>query len=324
MKHRWPRSIHSQISAIFNSIRAIRKTKEEAPRGIRSFNAWELYLREGHKFAKFLLSRGFSNLLDTMSVRENMREYLQEKLIYNVENEGSRQTLETLIAALGKFEYALNNYIQQRSLDVIPLDTEKIRRDYYAKGKEFLKISSRKFDSRSYPDPVALIQNIEGGTFQLQACLQFEGGLRAQGVGAPRNQRLLNPLTRKGLHGIVPDPVTGKSVGCVSSIEKGGKETRHFISAETYHRLEKYMDIYGQLESDYAKYVEAINDAARKTGQFFPGRGSHGLKHCFAKRRYAECVMCGLSHEQALQQTSLETSHFRLAETLTYTRGPRR
>jgi integrase len=253
-----------------------------------------------------------------------MREYLQEKLIYYVENERSRQTLETLIAALGKFEYALNNYIQQRSLDVIPLDTEKIRRDFYAKGKELLKISSRKFDSRSYPDPVLLIQNIEGGTFQLQACLQYEGGLRAQGVGAPRNQRLRNPLTRKGLHGIVPDPVTGKSVGCVSSIEKGGKETRHYISAETYHRLEKYMDLYGQLESDYAQYVEAINNAAQKTRQFSPGKGSHGLKHNFARRRYAECVLYGLSHEQAMQQTSLETSHFRMTETLIYTMGPRR
>ncbi len=324
MKHRWPRSIHCQISAIFNSVRAIRKTKEEEPRGIRSFNAWELYLREGHKFAKFLLSRGVSNLLDTMSVRENMREYLQEKLIYYVENERSRQTLETLIAALGKLEYALNNYIQQRSLDVIPLDTEKIRRDFYAKGKEVLKISSRKFDSRSYPDPIILIQNIQDGTHQLQACLQLEGGLRTQGVGAPRNKRLRNPLTRKGLIGIVQDPITGKPVGCVSAIEKGGKETMHFVSPETYHRLEEYIDMYGQLESDYAKYVEAINDAARKTGQFFPGRGSHGLKHCFAKRRYAECVLYGLSHEQALQQTSLETSHFRMTETLTYTRGPRR
>ena len=51
------------------------------------------------------------------------------------------------------------------------------------------------------------------------------------------------------------------------------------------------------------------------------GRGSHGLKHNFAQERYLECVSHGLSHEQALQQTSLETSHFRMRETLTYTCG---
>ena len=67
--------------------------------------------------------------------------------------------------------------------------------------------------------------------------------------------------------------------------------------------------------------MEAINRAARETGQYAPGRGSHGLKHNFAQERYLECISHGLTHEQALQQTSLETSHFRLRETLTYTRG---
>ena len=76
-----------------------------------------------------------------------------------------------------------------------------------------------------------------------------------------------------------------------------------------------------RLESDYSEYVAAINLAARETGQYSPGRGSHGLKHNFAQERYLECINQGLTHEEALQQTSLETSHFRLRETLTYTRG---
>jgi integrase len=247
--------------------------------------------------------------------------YLQEKVVYYVEHERSRQTFETLIAGLGKFQYALNNCIDKYSLDIIPLDTKKIRHEFYAKGKKLLSISSRKFDSRAYPDPLLLIQNIQDGTYQLQACLQLEGGLRAEGVGSPRNKRLRNPLTRKGLLGIIPDPITGKPVGCVSAIEKGGKQTNHYISSETYNRLEEYIRSFGQLESDYSKYVGAINNAARKTGQFFVGRGSHGFKHNFARRRYAECVMHGLSHEEALQMTSLETSHFRMTETLTYTKG---
>jgi len=123
------------------------------------------------------------------------------------------------------------------------------------------------------------------------------------------------------LHGIGTDPVTGKPMGIVASVEKGGKETEHYVSVETYRRLEEYIRINGKLESDYIDYVEAINRAAKDTGQYAQGRGSHGLKHNFAQERYLECISHGLTHEQALQQTSLETSHFRLRETLTYTRG---
>ena len=124
-----------------------------------------------------------------------------------------------------------------------------------------------------------------------------------------------------GLCGIAADPVTGLPVGIVASVEKGGKETEHFVSVPTYRRLEKYLDRHGKLESDYFAYVEAINAAAHKTSQYTPGRGSHGLKHNFAQERYLECIAHGMSHEQGLQQTSLETSHFRLRETLNYTRG---
>jgi integrase len=201
------------------------------------------------------------------------------------------------------------------------MDTEALRLEFYARSRKLLLKSSRAFDNRAYPDPVRLIAAIRNGTYQLQASLQYEGGLRTEGVGAPSNRRLKNLLTSEGLHGIGTDPVTGKSMGIVASVEKGGKETEHYVSVETYRRLERYIQTNDKLESDYIDYVVAINRAAQETGQYAPGRGSHGLKHNFAQERYLECINHGLSHEQALQQTSLETSHFRLRETLTYTRG---
>jgi hypothetical protein len=252
-----------------------------------------------------------------------MAAFLDEKLAYCVQNRQSRQTFETALAALGKLQHAINTYIELHSLDAAPLDAESLRMGFYSRSKKLLCRSSRDYDTRAYPDPVLLIETISKGTYQLQAALQYEGGLRAEGVGAPRHQRLKNPLTAKGLQGIGPDPVTGLPVGLVSSKEKGGKETVHYISVETYRLLESHVLIYGKLESDYFDYVEAINQAARKTGQYHAGRGSHGLKHNFAQRRYWECVAHGMSHEKAMQQTSLETSHFRLRETLAYTRGPR-
>ena len=321
MKHRWPRSQHSQTEAVFHAIRSFREAKTDNPLGLRAFGSWESYRKKAHSFVGFMCERGRISLLDTWSVRNDMTDYLEQKLAHCVERKRSRQTMETLLSALGKFAYAINHYIELHGIDIPPLETEALRLEFYARSRKLLRKSSRVFDNRAYPDPVRLIEAIHDGTYQLQASLQYEGGLRAEGVGAPSNRRVKNPLTREGLHGMGTDPVTGAPVGIVASVEKGGKETEHYVSVETYRRLVEYIRMHGKLESDYIDYVEAINRAARETGQHAPGRGSHGLKHNFAQERYLECIRHGLTHEQALQQTSLETSHFRLRETLTYTRG---
>jgi hypothetical protein len=288
---------------------------------LRAFGSWESYRKKAHRFVGFMGGKGRTSLLDTQSVRDDMTEYLEQKLAHYVERKRSRQTMETLLSALGKFEYAINHYIELHGIDVTPQDTEALHLEFYARSRKLLRKSSRVFANRAYPDPIRLIEAIHDGTYQLQASLQYEGGLRAEGVGAPSNRRVKNPLTVEGLRGIGSDPVTGAPAGIVASVEKGGKETEHYVSVETYRRLESYIKVNGKLESDYADFVAAINQAARETGQYASGRGSHGLKHNFAQERYLECISHGLTHEQALQQTSLETSHFRLRETLTYTRG---
>ena len=321
MKHRWPTSLHSQTEAIFHAVRSIREAKEDSALGIRSFGSWKVYKYEAHRFVEFMIGNGRTSILDTAFVHDDMAAYLEERLTHYVEKKRSRQTMETILSALGKFEYAINHYIEIHALEIPRLNTEPLRMEFYARSRKLLRKSSKLFDNRAYPDPVRLIAAISDGTFQLQASLQYEGGLRTEGVGAPSNRRLKNPLTMNGLRGISVDPVTGSEVCIVASVEKGGKETEHLVSVPTYRRLEEYLDRHGKLESDYSEYVAAINMAARETGQYVPGRGSHGLKHNFAQERYLECITHGMSHEQALQQTSLETSHFRLRETLTYTRG---
>ncbi len=320
MVHRWPRSLHSQVEAVLQGIRSFRQAKTGSG-GIHSFGSWKVYRFEAHKFAQYMHDRGRESLLDTNAVTEDMATYLTQKLEYYAVNKRSRQTMETLLSALGKLAYSINSYVERHGLNVAPLEMEKLRMDFYAQSRARLAKSSKVFGNRAYPDPVRLIESIANPTFQLQASLQYEGGLRAEGVGAPSNRRLKNPLTIKGLRGTGKDPVTGRLVGVVAATEKGGKETDHYVSVETYSRLEKYILAHHQLESDYSAYVEAINQAAKETGQYARGRGSHGLKHNFAQERYLECVSHGFSHEQALQQTSLETSHFRMRETLTYTSG---
>ncbi|MFA6413816.1 MAG: hypothetical protein WCW53_14085, partial [Syntrophales bacterium] len=301
--------------------RSIREAKLDTSMGIRSFGSWKVYKYEGHRFAEFMHQKGRNTILNTLSVRDDMVNYLEERLANYVENKRSRQTMETILSALGKFEYAVNHYVEIHMPEQSKLDTERLRLEFYSRSKKLLRKSSKIFDNRAYYDPIRLIEAITNGKYQLQASLQYEGGLRTEGVGAPSNRRLKNPMTEDGLRGIVSDPVTGLAVGIVASVEKGGKETEHYVSVETYQRLIAHIAQHSKLESDYFEYIEAINKAAKATGQYALGRGSHGLKHNFAQERYLECIKHGMTHEQALQQTSLETSHFRLRETLGYTRG---
>ncbi|OQB74584.1 MAG: hypothetical protein BWX92_02973 [Deltaproteobacteria bacterium ADurb.Bin135] len=321
MKHRWPRSLHAQVEAVFHSIRSIRESKLDSTLGIRSFGSWKVYRYEAHRFVEFMRQRGRDTILNAQYFQDDMVEYLEERLANYVEMKRSRQTMETILCGLGKFEYAINHYIEIHMPEQSRLDNERLRMKFYSKSKRFLRKSSKIFGNRAYPDPIRLIKSITNGIYQLQASLQFEGGLRSEGVGAPSNRRLKNPLTKDGLRGIDSDPVTGLAVGVVASIEKGGKETEHYVSVETYQRLKEHISQHGKLESDYFQYVKAINQAAKATGQYAPGRGSHGLKYNFAQERYFQCIKYGMTHERALQQTSLETSHFRLRETLGYTRG---
>lgn len=321
---RWPKSIHSQVKAVSHSVRAFGESKQRNINGIRSLGTWNSYTKEFHKFADYLKAHNCKNILDLASVRTGMKNYLNESYLHAQTNGHSRQTFETKLAALSKLEHGINTFMAKNKIESERLNTKDLRNEFskIARHKEYgLTKSSRTFPHRSYHDPKALISQIKNPTHKLQAAIQYEGGLRAEGVGAASNG-MSNPITISHLGGLIKDPVTGQEVGLLQDVvEKGGKATDHMISQETYHKLEDHIRHNGSLESNYKDYLKSINEAAKATGQYEPGRGSHGLKHNFAQERYLECVHHGLTHEQAMQQTSLELAHFRHYETLTYTRG---
>ena len=116
MNHRWPKSLHSQVEAVFHSIRSFREAKADNSLGLRSFGSWKVYKYEVHRFVEFMLIRGLLTLLDTLSVKMFMAAYLAEKIAHYLERKRSRQTMETILSALGKFEYALNHYIGAHGL----------------------------------------------------------------------------------------------------------------------------------------------------------------------------------------------------------------
>ena len=322
MNHfRKPRSVHSQIECVLHGIEAYGKSKKECPDSIRSYGTRKVYSYEAHKFGDSLILEGFHDIFDSGFFFIGMDSYLYWSFEYFKTKKLSLQTLETRLAALGKLEHAINTFADRHNLSHPKVCTQDIRKKILkkARDKETGIPKSSKHFNRAFPEPLLLIWSINNPTHSLQASLQYEGGLRTEGVGAASNG-LANPITVANLGGLIPDPVTGKDVGLVCNVrEKGGKLTDHMVTPETYQDLVDYIKQNKALESPYEEYLSSIKEAAMLTGQYSPGRGTHGLKHSFAQRRYTECISHGFTHEQALQQTSLELAHFRYYETYTYT-----
>ena len=320
-KLRWSHSVHSQMESLFASIKAIGVSKNEAPKGhIRSLGTWNAYRQEAHSFAKFLYRKGVNDLRDAEAVVRAAKEYLSSK-IFDARSTGATvQTQETRVSALTAFERAYNTFFAQRGMN-IRLDFSTDRKEYLSLARVYLSTGRNYSDgTRAYPKPEALIAAIQNPTHALQATLQLQAGLRAEGSGAPSG-KVANPLTVQNLKGFASDPVTRTRVGVVSVREKGGKWTRHYLPEAIYRQLQGYLEKHGPLQSRYKEYLASVVQAAKATGQYSKGRGSHALKTTFAQRRYQQCTRHGFSHERALQAVALELGHNRMEITRIYTKG---
>ena len=317
---RWSKSLHAQIESVFAAIKGFGEKKAMNTGSIRSLGTWRSYKGEAHRFANYLHSKGVTDLRETGAVEQAAKTYMAERLAVARQKGHSHQTQQTRASALAALEKGFNRFFSQRGLPLC-MDFAQSRKDYLELSRAYLARRQEYADgTRAYPNPERLISAIPGEAYALQATLQMQGGMRSEGVGAPAG-KMSNPMTVENLRGYVKDPVTGQQVGVVATKEKGGKWTSHFVPGETYARLEAYLAKHGSLESRYQDYRNAIIIAAKMTGQYASGRGTHGLKTSFAKNRYAQCVKNGLTHEQAMQQTARELSHNRWDITLIYTRG---
>lgn len=316
--HRWPKSIHSQIEAVFSSLRAIGSKKAGVgPLPVRGLGTWAVYRQDAHRFGAYLQQQGCHDLRDTQPLRLHLGAYLAERRSALLAAHGSFQTYEREIQALAKLSDAMQAYFTKHDIP-FGADLRVVLAAEKHAGKETLAARSSTYSTRAYPDVPGLLAAIQSPTHRLQARLQAESGCRAEGVGAASRGR--NPLTQDNLQGIVADPVTGQDVGSIEVREKGGKWTVHFMSASTYRQLQEHLREHGRLESSYRSYARAVEGAARLTAQYERGRGTHGLKHSFAQWRFAQGVRLGLSHEEAKQATALELAHNRLDVTDVYLR----
>jgi hypothetical protein len=142
--------------------------------------------------------------------------------------------------------------------------------------------------------------------------LQYHGGLRAEGVGAPREPHSKAALSLEKFKGVVRDPFTqDRQVGVIEVTEKGGKSTRHYVPIDAYERARHYVEKSGPIREIYERYLESINDAARQTGQYIPGRGTHGLKHNFVEDFVRRGMECGKSREEIFAEGARQCAHER-------------
>ena len=278
---------------------------------IHSFSTKKNYLRSWHNLVDF--AKAEHNLKDVGRMNsEIVRGYLEQRA-----NTVSKSQLGIDKSAMGKLESALNKFSDAfkkgSTYDFKAVVTSVAVSN--AKGNQAVWQS---YGGRGYERPQELVNNIKDPVHHLQAQIQLEAGCRAEGVGAPHDEKSNAAIRNADLKGFIRDPVTGKEVGAITTIEKGGKEATHCLSQGTYHRLEAHIVQNGALKSNYQSYLQSINQAAKATEQYVSGRGSHGLRWNFAANRYNQAIENARTHEQAQQIVSWEMSHERLSITAHY------
>jgi integrase len=206
-------------------------------------------------------------------------------------------------AAIGKLENALNRYSQAFN--------RGNNYDFRAAVRELRPEAQAELPrfqgTRHYDNPYRLINAISNQTHQLVARIQHESGLRVAGASI---------VTIGQLQGLATDRLTGKAVGVISYVGKGGKAGTAQMSPETYQRLATHVGKCEELNISADGYRASLKEAAQATGQTY--NGSHGLRWNFARERFQELQGKGLSYENALGMVSHEMGHNRIEITEHY------
>lgn len=247
-----------------------------------------------------------------------MRQHLEKRLEHHIKAENALKTFQAELSALAKLEQALTVYSAQRwGQSANEYNFKDVRQEFSKLASESLARQTNPYRDRAVKNPQAVVQAIQNPTHKLQARLQLEAGIRAEGAGAPK--RLANPMREANFQdpktgkelGIVKDPVTGKDVAKFWTKEKGGKVAFHYCSVQLKNEVLAHIKAHGGLASKYQSYLASINAAMKASGQAAKGRGSHAFRHCYAQARYDAAGKRGFSDAQAKQIVSYELSHNR-------------
>lgn len=223
-------------------------------------------------------------------------------------------------AHLGKLENALRDWGEARtqSETIFPdIRMAALDPELRMLAREQLGRSGKDFGHFSRPEAViARLESASQPAFAMVARVQFEGGARC---------REACRITKEQLHGVEPDPITGRARGRIHLTDtKGGKPRTIQVSTKLYAEVETAVRRRkGMLHVSMGSYAKAVHAAADKAGEGLGG--THAFRYCFARGRYRELTMpapqgAGLTHEGAIQQVSWEMGHERASITMLYLR----
>lgn len=161
--------------------------------------------------------------------------------------------------------------------------------------------------TRNYENPLALINGITNPSHRLAAAIQHQSGLRLAGATC---------ISISQLRGLGVDKFTGRPVGLMDYVGKGGKAGTAQISPELYKTLVEHVKTNGNLKIGADVYRSSLKLAALATGQAY--NGSHGLRWNYAQERFKELQHSGTSYEQGLGAVSDALGHNRIEITCHY------
>jgi len=275
--------------------------------GIYSYRTAEVYKDTWHSLGQFCK--------DNFGLKDMSRinsEHVQAYLEYKVEQGVSYKTFQRECAAIGKFETALQSFINKYADVKYQLEQRDVNfREAIETVKETAKeVLNRELCERGYVDAKEVIANIRNESAQLAANIQLEGGARISEA---------TWIKESQLKGYIVDKVTGEEKGVIHlDNTKGGKERDIFVNKETYQQLERYIKENNEFRISKSTYAKQVSDAAQRCGEQV--KDTHSFRYNFAQSRYNQYLEAGYTHEQSLQGVSWEMGHERADITLHYLR----
>ena len=266
--------------------------------GIHSISSRDGYLEKWQEFGRFCKSE-----FNVKDIERLSAEHVSQFMSYKIEKGVSYSHWGGYAAALGKLENALTAY----SATFNRGNTYNFRSAIKALRSEARSELPRFIGTRNYDNPTKLISAVANQKHQLVAKIQHESGLRIAGASS---------ISAEQLRGLAKDIHTGRIVGLIDYLGKGGKPGTALVSPNTYQQIVEHISKYGHLTVNTDGYRLSLKNAAKLTGQDY--NGSHGLRWNFAKERFAELQAQGAGYEKSLGVVSHELGHNRIEITTHY------
>ncbi len=168
---------------------------------IASHSTKKSYTSVWENFANYL--KEFWNVKDLEAIEaKHVAAYLE----YKIEYYPSKLYAAKLSSAIGKLEFALKKFTQQKYGDSREYDFS-VRMQILNRARK-LELVADNYHNRTYQDPELLISSLSNAKHKLAARIQFESGARSEGVTMIKIEQL---------RGLAFDEVTNHKIGMIET-----------------------------------------------------------------------------------------------------------